>query len=411
MSFLPEDLSLQLTAEGAVRTITVNAFQVWLRTERERWSWLATARQQAGWLKPVLNAQLGTYSSASARVDEVAAKPADIQEKVARGISAELSETIRNRKLLTSEGPSGQFVIELARDRPVVAGHALAALLQIAIPVQDPNDAAAFEGRFRAWMFELGIKDSAQHERNALAATLTEFRTEIEALKTASAAAAASFDTLNASATREISQRSLSFDEAQKEYAAKAVSLIAEHRTALEFLHGEQRDAFAALRTTFLEYMKLKAPVDYWKKSAFWHRLTAAVFGCVAICWGVIFAYNVISYAHEFLAQTSAERATVPFREIGLLFLLVTLAVWLLRVLVRVFLSNLHQSADAASRATMTQAYLALIQEDKKLAETDRILILTTLFRPMATGLIKDDGMPPSLTELFSRIVGGKAGT
>lgn len=47
----------------------------------------------------------------------------------------------------------------------------------------------------------------------------------------------------------------------------------------------------------------------------------------------------------------------------AILLFLVTLAIWLLRVLVRLMLRNLHQGADAASRATMTQAYLALLAE------------------------------------------------
>lgn len=52
----------------------------------------------------------------------------------------------------------------------------------------------------------------------------------------------------------------------------------------------------------------------------------------------------------------------------------------------------------------MIHTYLSLLRKKNALNEDERQLILQTLFRPNATGMIKDDAGPANLVDLINRM-------
>ncbi len=64
---------------------------------------------------------------------------------------------------------------------------------------------------------------------------------------------------------------------------------------------------------------------------------------------------------------------------------------------------HLHLLTDAGERVVMVQTYLSLTEGDHLASKEDRQLILQVLFRPAADGIVKDEGMPFSLAEAFTR--------
>jgi hypothetical protein len=80
------------------------------------------------------------------------------------------------------------------------------------------------------------------------------------------------------------------------------------------------------------------------------------------------------------------------------------LAIWALRIIVKLLLSNLHIANDAAERAVMTETYLSLMESDKLPNVEDRQLILNALFRHSADGIVKDEGLPQGVFEYLTRV-------
>ena len=78
-------------------------------------------------------------------------------------------------------------------------------------------------------------------------------------------------------------------------------------------------------------------------------------------------------------------------------------AVWGVRLVVRMFLSNMHLMTDAAERVVMVKTYLSLLEGDRLSSAEDRQLILQALFRPASDGIVKDEGIPASFFELLTR--------
>jgi hypothetical protein len=87
-----------------------------------------------------------------------------------------------------------------------------------------------------------------------------------------------------------------------------------------------------------------------------------------------------------------------------MLLLPAVIGVWAIRVLVRLLLSNLHLEAEAVERRTMLLTYLALLRRGQGPSEQQRELILQTLFRPSATGIVKDDALPPIVAKWLNII-------
>ena len=85
----------------------------------------------------------------------------------------------------------------------------------------------------------------------------------------------------------------------------------------------------------------------------------------------------------------------------------VLLLLWPLRVIARLFLSNMHLRTEALERVTMANTFLSLLRSEKEFPPDERKLLLEALFRPTSIGLVQEDGAPSSAYHLASRWFSG----
>ena len=77
---------------------------------------------------------------------------------------------------------------------------------------------------------------------------------------------------------------------------------------------------------------------------------------------------------------------------------------WVLRLVSRIFVSNLASMSDAAERSIMISTFLALLADKNEPVKTEeRLLILQAIFR-RGPGMPGDDAPPPNLLELLTRL-------
>ena len=81
-----------------------------------------------------------------------------------------------------------------------------------------------------------------------------------------------------------------------------------------------------------------------------------------------------------------------------------TFAIWLLRIVVKIFLSKLHGAEVANEREMFIKSYLALLNEHEGSIkdDSDRQLILQSIFRPASDGFINEEG--PKITDIMNMI-------
>lgn len=145
--------------------------------------------------------------------------------------------------------------------------------------------------------------------------------------------------------------------------------------------------------------VQLKSAVDYLDRKAVEHKKRAFWFGVAASITGTLTA--TIATVVGWTVFTNENTYTPP--KIAVAALLAALLFWLLRILVRNYLSNSHLRMDMQARSTFVMTYLALIAEGGAIKDDDRALIVSLVFRPITDGLVRDDAAPPGLLELLTR--------
>lgn len=168
-----------------------------------------------------------------------------------------------------------------------------------------------------------------------------------------------------------------------------------------------------ATEASYKEYMKLKAPVEYWEGKANDHRIREGearkrllmYFPVTLMIMAIAFvgtAYFLIRHP-----DTASSKAPIALYVVvsGGLIVLSTIAFWIGRILTKLYLSEHHLRNDAEERAVMTTTYLALTSEGAA-SDTDRQIVLNALFRATPDGIVKDDGpSDASLQGLIARLV------
>lgn len=148
----------------------------------------------------------------------------------------------------------------------------------------------------------------------------------------------------------------------------------------------------------YREQMRIKAPVEYWKEKARTHLNNANSYK-YGLLWFSVPASIVLLGVLSIIARLAISTATTEKPPAVYLVLVTigivatTIAFWAARIFTRLFLSEHHLAIDAEERAVMAETYLALTATDAA-TEADRAIVLSTLFRPTADGIVKDDGAP-----------------
>lgn len=196
---------------------------------------------------------------------------------------------------------------------------------------------------------------------------------------------------------------------------------------------------FSLIKEAYDKNMALQAPVRYWGAKRKKHQRWAIATGVVVMILMVLSvgflssqvksvkqgyvvqAANAMkkktpvpnakadaSNAKRVASSSEADLQTVDSNgwhfDLALLLLEATLCFWVIRIGVRMLLSHIHLENDAAERVTMAQTYIALLRRGKLPEGDDLKTVLAALFRPSGDGIVKDEGVPPSMIDLLTKL-------
>lgn len=204
------------------------------------------------------------------------------------------------------------------------------------------------------------------------------------------------------------------FEQMQKSLATLVNGLAEEYERRTTEAINNIRNTEAVYK----QHMQLKASRLYWKEKATDHEIAAGKAKKTALIWLVVggaalslvllllvgssinsgcdvSSFEVIR--KWFLPNT--EPLKCPSSELSLWsyapraafgLILTTIFFWIARLLVRLWLSEVHLGIDANERVVMVDSYIALKSEGH-VEDSDRFIILAPLFRPTQDGIVKDD--------------------
>lgn len=157
----------------------------------------------------------------------------------------------------------------------------------------------------------------------------------------------------------------------------------------------KERDSRCAdLEKLYQEKLRLEAPAEYWKEldrqynRAGWIWFIFSVLFTAGIVTGLVL---VLKYLPNLFSEDS--HWIEIFKNSAIITVMTSIAVYLLRLFVKMAVSSFHLSRDAKERNKLTYFYLALI-EKKAVTEKERAIILNSLFSRADTGLLKGDSSP-----------------
>ncbi len=388
--------------------------QQWVTKEQTEWGWV----QRHNW-NPCRNAWShfgGNLSSALSSLRNAASQ--EKKNQTSQNFVNEAKTFIErayanNARNLLPRNATREFLFNLKES----GQEPEAALIVALILGQDLRDAPlnlAVSALLLYHFFKNGIKNRTKGESDALKKLSTEFKETLSSQTLNHEANKDTFESLRVAIESYTEKIQTEFEKSQSVRADEWTKELEEARNDL-----------TALTETYDNHMKLAAPVSYWDKKRVKHRnWSFGFFGliCVAM-WRfgslLVTELESVSKAVELAkvmppVQNSSSSTVGSMIElastwkIGSFILLATLGFWVIRILVRLFLSHIHLENDAAERVTMAQTFLAL-KRDSALSGTEHIgTILAALFRPTGDGIVKDEGLPPTAMEWLTKLGGNK---
>lgn len=367
-------------------------FQQWLKIEMEFWNWgdvLKTTRDQ----------------QANNFLNSVHSKIRSMQESFNNTINESDSNNFRNRleqlknsvlsyynnnQLLHSSAPISKFIKDIKEKEPVRALYMLKYFIEGRF---DYNNRVEFEGAFAVLLFESGIKGAGKAEKDALIELRSLWQTHLNDSKSGLNKIEEQYNDL----LKEYTQQK----EKQKDVFEGLLGVVKkDHQEVL----GKTKKDLDDLRDLYKSKLGLHASIVYWEDKAKSHlKLVWGFTLAVLVCFGLA-SWGLNTIINKFIGEETIQN--VKFWKFSILILGATVGVWVLRVLIRLLLSNYHLMSDAKERRTMLLTYLAL-QQENKLPQGDTVnLILQALFRPASMGIIKDDAAPPFMAAWLKQITG-----
>lgn len=369
----------------------------WLASERGKWGWLKLKDKDSNFRRPfysLLEEQNGFLTSLQNEADQWSAQlktSADLAGMPSR-IKAIIENYCQQRKGLVSSDPSAIFVLQLKEKRgDIVAIGAYAAMVNFNFSQMDVCPIGFLEGVVEAVLFKRGSawEDSV-------------YRSELDRLKNQFAADLVEQERRFGELDKSVQKLHLDY---QLTYNENVKSLQKLHEDqSKEFLEAVKRhqQEIENIETVYNQKLSLMAPVQYWADKEKRHKDSSYIWGWVAIIIGGIIAGVASVSIYKILIKLGPNETPQSW-QLGVLGVGAFFAAWLIRVLVRLFLSHLHLATDAAERKIMIETFLAMSRQGSEFTSEDKKLITQHIFRSVSDGLVKDDAAPPTL---FGMITG-----
>jgi hypothetical protein len=162
-----------------------------------------------------------------------------------------------------------------------------------------------------------------------------------------------------------------------------------------------QQEHFDTLEGKYKAVQNVREPMVYWDTKRWWHLKIAGVTGALATAAGGFGAWGLVAMSGQTQAAIGKLDTVNGWSLLPHSFptLVVGVAVyWVVRILVKLCMTNVHLATDASERVVMAKTFISLLVDEKTAgaikAHEDLRIILEQLFRHQPVGLIRYDGGP-----------------
>lgn len=364
--------------------------QQWMDSEQAKWNWMNQIHETSS----VLSSFAQFCQQVTQNIQQWVKNQADpdISQKSIDVLKSHFESGMPSQSLWLSSSPTGSFILRLKDERhQLVAAGAYLALGGSYRPSSQPPHPRMLEGVIEGFLYKREIDWTATAHREALEKLKQQYSRNLSDQKRKFQEIEQTNADLNSKFDGVLEAKAKLLDELHVKQGGDFEQLIVKHEANLK-----------AIENAYDQKLALWKPVEYWEARGRSHHAKTTKFAIASGVTGVVILIALGWLAYEiFLDVPPNEKPQVW--QVGVFSVAAFFGIWLERILVRLFVSNIHLATDAEERVTMLQTYLSIIREGAEFAPEDKKLILERLFHPAADGLVKDDGAPPSPLEILSR--------
>ena len=170
----------------------------------------------------------------------------------------------------------------------------------------------------------------------------------------------------------------------------KNIAEMDNYKSKVDDWEAKKHESLNALEETYRNKLQLEAPEELWNERSKKYRIWAW-------CWtfGLVLAVVIllpvvawfINSLHEFPKGITEK---VPFLSQQVLFIgVISFFVYIIRVIVKIVMSNHHIAMEYEQKAALTRFYQALTYEGAEVDDNEKLIIMSALFSKADTGLVK----------------------
>ena len=170
----------------------------------------------------------------------------------------------------------------------------------------------------------------------------------------------------------------------------KNIAEMDDYKSKVDDWEAEKHKALNALEETYRNKLQLEAPEKLWNERSREYRKRAN-------CWTVgLFIVTIIlllvinwfvNSLHEFPKGITEK---VPFLSQQVLFIgVISFFIYIIRIIVKIVMSNHHIAMEYEQKAALTGFYQALTYKGIEVDDNEKLIIMSALFSKVDTGLVK----------------------
>ncbi|CZD33039.1 Uncharacterised protein [Streptococcus pneumoniae] len=178
-----------------------------------------------------------------------------------------------------------------------------------------------------------------------------------------------------------------------QEHFDEKVSEFAEFQKSLNDWQKEKQNKLKDLEETYKNKLSLEAPEQLWNERAIEHQKRATKWTCFLI--GAVLALIsasviLVLVIHDY--SLNVIKKEIPFiSESFILISVISFFIYIVRVLIKIVMSNHHLATEYRQKAALTRFYQSLTYAGTDIDKDERLIIINSLFSRVETGLVKTD--------------------
>lgn len=180
-------------------------------------------------------------------------------------------------------------------------------------------------------------------------------------------------------------------NQIQVQYDEK-VSEFAEFQKSIDDWQKEKQTKIKDLQETYENKLALEAPERLWKKRSKEHQLLAKkwtrflIHAVIALIFALV---GLVVVIHTYFNSIQSE---LPFiSESFILISVISFFIYIVRILIKIVMSNHHLATEYKQKAALTRFYQSLTKAGTDISKEERLIIINSLFSKVKTGLVKTD--------------------